>query len=144
MGSRGASSSVTKALNMSLAERVYRSMSFWERNFTANQNQAIRMSTAPSDISMIGETEKAIQVQFATDYGNLKTWIPKSVISDEAMERNMKYTAERERRKTEAFANHQKLVNYAKSQGVKVTSRTKTSTIYKKMREAGIAIPKGI
>lgn len=47
----------------------------------------------------------------------------------------------RANRKEEAFARHARLVDYAKSNGVRVTTRTKTRTIISKLVDAGIEIP---
>ena len=49
---------------------------FLQKNFT--QGEAYAINTARS-FKIERDTEKAILVKFNTDYGMIKTWLPKSV-----------------------------------------------------------------
>lgn len=51
---------------------------FMDKNFTDNQKYAISIAR---DIVVEKETEKAILVIWFTDFGRIKSWIPKSVVS---------------------------------------------------------------
>lgn len=48
---------------------------FLNKNFTENERLVIEQD----DYTIINETDKAIKVRFMSDYGNLTTWLPKSV-----------------------------------------------------------------
>lgn len=50
---------------------------FLNKNFT--QNERLVIECAEKEI--VEETEKAVKVEFISDYGVVKSWIPKSVIS---------------------------------------------------------------
>ena len=52
---------------------------FLFKNFTQNARLVIEQD----DYTIISETEKAIRVRFMSDYGNVTTWLPKSVVSYE-------------------------------------------------------------
>ena len=49
---------------------------FLNKNFTGNERLVIEQD----DYTIISETDKAIKVRFMSDYGNLTTWLPKSVV----------------------------------------------------------------
>lgn len=48
---------------------------FLNKNFTANQRYAISVS----DIAAVKETAKAYFIEAVSDFGTIKTWVPKSV-----------------------------------------------------------------
>lgn len=52
---------------------------FLNKNFSQNERLVIEQD----DYTIISETEKAIRVRFMSDYGNVTTWLPKSVVSYE-------------------------------------------------------------
>lgn len=90
------------------------------------------------------ETEKAILVYWATDYGRVSCWVPKSVLSDENIKKAKKYEKKQEEIAQTFFDGmdrHKKLVNFAKENGVKVRDNYKTATILDKLNKANIETP---
>lgn len=86
------------------------------------------------------ETEKAVLIKNDTKYGVISFWCPKSctmTLEEKEAERNsIEYRMER------GFLYNEKLLDYAKKNGVKgVRSKMRTVTLIRKIEEAGLAVP---
>lgn len=88
------------------------------------------------DGTVVGETEKAVRIQFVSDFGKTSYWFPKSVFytAEEKQEEERKAQADREAR----YARYEKLVNFAKEQGLPVRNKMKAATIMQMLKDAGV------
>lgn len=104
-----------------------------EKNLDENQIYAVHAEG--EDAKLVRETEKAILVEWATEFGKVSMWCPKSVLkSKDEVVAEAKAQQERYNNACEQYA---KLVETAKSLGVKVRKGMCTTTIYSKVNEAG-------
>lgn len=87
------------------------------------------------------ETEKAILVYWATDFGRVSCWVPKSVLSNENIEKYEKKEEEKVKTFFDGMERHDELVKFAKENGVKIRSNYKTSTILDKLSRANVKTP---
>lgn len=104
-----------------------------EKNLDQNQIYAIRAEG--EDASLVRETEKAILVAWFTEFGKVSMWCPKSVLKSKA-----DYEAEIAEQETRFIAGcerYAKLVEAAKSLNIGIRNRMSTTTIYRKVNEAG-------
>lgn len=100
---------------------------FLDKKFTQDEKYAISVS----DVSIIGESEKAVKLKFESDYGNIFSWIPKSCLMTE------EEIAEKQRRFEEGCERYEQMLDYAKSLGCKGVRRgMKLWTIENKINEA--------
>ncbi len=58
---------------------------FISKNFNQQQRQAIENGY---ELEILKETEKAYQMKIVTDFGNIFSWIPKSVIVEDHFKAN--------------------------------------------------------
>lgn len=104
-----------------------------EKNLDDNQIYAVRAEG--EDAKLVRETEKAILVEWATEFGKVSMWCPKSVLkSKDEVVAEAKAQQERYNNACERYA---KLVETAKSLGVKVRKGMCRLTIINKVDEAG-------
>lgn len=82
------------------------------------------------------ETEKAVLLKWATEYGVIKSWIPKSCILTGAE------TEAPVVRRSSGLEYNENLVKFAKANGVKgVRVGMKTMTLIEKIKAAGLEVP---
>lgn len=105
---------------------------FLRKNFSQNERYAIQCA---DEMKIERETEKAILVKWNTEWGFIKRWVPKSCFYTVA-----EIEAEAEKI-NQGLEKYEKLVEWAKSQGLKVRSRMKKSTILAIISEAGLEAP---
>lgn len=104
-----------------------------EKNLDENQIYAIHAEG--EDAELVRETEKAILVAWATEFGKVSMWCPKSVLkSKDEVVAEAKAQQERYNNACERYT---KLVETAKSLGVKVRKGMCTVTIWDKAIKAG-------
>lgn len=104
-----------------------------EKNLDQNQIYAVRAEG--EDAELVRETEKAILVEWATEFGKVSMWCPKSVLkSKDEVVAEAKAQQERYNNACEQYA---KLVETAKSLGVKVRKGMCKVTIWDKAIKAG-------
>lgn len=104
---------------------------FLSKNFTSNERMIIEMAIFSDDVEILKETEKAVFVQFTSDYGAIKTWMPKSCMLNDD-----------EPCATTGLDYNIMLVNFAKSNGIKgIRTGLKTETLINKIRRAGLQVP---
>lgn len=108
---------------------------FLTKNFNEGQIYAISVS----DISVVKETEKAYLLRFESDFGCFTSWVPKvCVMTYEEYDRERKI---KEKAFENAMEKYEKLLNWAKEQGVKVRARMKKTTILSAINKAGLVVP---
>lgn len=103
------------------------------KNLDANQLYAIRAEG--EDASLARETEKAILVEWSTEFGRVSMWCPKSVLKSK--DEVVAEAQAQEERFIAGCEQYAKLVEVAKSLGVKVRNGMRKTTIYSKVNEAG-------
>ena len=104
-----------------------------------NFNQSERYAISVSDIEIEKETEKAYFLKCISDYGVIKTWVPKScTMSDEEYFEEYKKQQEKFEKELEKY---EKLIDWAKKQGLEVRKRMKKSTAIDKIINAGLEVP---
>ena len=105
-----------------------------EKNLDDNQIYAIRAEG--EDASLVRETEKAILVEWPTEFGKVSMWCPKSVLK-KSMDEVVAEAKAQQARYNNACEQYDKLVDAAKSLGVKVRKGMCRLTIINKVDEAG-------
>ena len=101
---------------------------FINNNFTEHERYALSLS----DLEVVKETEKALNIKATSDYGTKFFWVPKScIVSEEELE------AKREafQKGADAYTN---LVETAKNAGIKVRNRSKVDTIVAEAKKSGL------
>lgn len=142
MGSRGASSSFRggKTTAIDYEERI-RDIPEWflQKSFNSNELYGVRSA----DTTYVSkETEKAFLANWNGEYGTVRTWVPKSLVSDEAITKRAKQEAAFYKRAQDGLAYNKQLVQFAKSHGVKgARERMTTETLLKKIKAAGLTAP---
>ena len=104
---------------------------FLEKNFSEHERYAISVS----DIEILKETEKAYLLKFISEFGKVEKWIPKACIKT-----NEEIKAEREQAENN-LNKYEKLVEWAKQNGLKVRNRMKKTTIITIIKNAGLEVP---
>lgn len=109
---------------------------FLSKNFNQNEQYIIKCAIIGGELSIERETEKAILFKANSDWGTLKFWCPKSCLIEAseieeiapASSKGLEYNA--------------LLVEYGKQNKIKgIRKGLKTSTLLKKIREAGLPVP---
>lgn len=104
---------------------------FLIKNFNDNERYAMSVS----DITIERETEKAYLLKFESDFGTVTKWIPKSCIVTEEEEKEIESKIE------DGFNKYEKLIAWAKGNGIKVRNRMKKSTVVSIIKKSGFEIP---
>ena len=112
---------------------------FLIKNFTPDERYVVEVS----DREILRETEKAVNIKFTSKYGNLFSWIPKSVFMTEE---DYRIEREKEEKRIARFEKgkkrYEKLVEFAKANNVKgVRIGWRKETIINKIKDAGIELP---
>ena len=112
---------------------------FLIKNFTPDEKYVIEVS----DREILRETEKAVNIKFTSKYGNLFSWIPKSVFMTKEDERKEKERMSKRIAKfEEGKKRYEKLVEFAKANNVKgVRVGWRKETIINKIKNAGLELP---
>jgi len=112
---------------------------FIDKNFTPEK----RYAASVSDLTIIKETEKAVFIEFASDFGKFNKWVPKScLMTPEEIEIERQKEIERAKRFEEGKRKYNELIKFAKNNGVKhVRVGLRKETIINKIKEAGLKIP---
>lgn len=58
----------------------------WFLNKSLSNHQLFAIKEAMNDNVVVAETEKAVKVEFKTNYGKINLWVPKSCLSECAEE----------------------------------------------------------
>lgn len=102
---------------------------FIRKNFTQDERYVISVADS---VTVAKETEKAVYICYDSKFGKLFKWVPKSCLM----------TAEDIAAEQARFENgckaYDKMIAFAKENGVKVRSGMKKATILQKIREAGL------
>lgn len=107
--------------------------SWFRANLTDHERFVLSISDAPV---LAGETEKAVKLAFDSDFGKTYLWAPKSALLSPA-----DWDAADARRYA-AFSRYDRLVAWAKENGIKgVRKMMKKTTIIKKVIAAGMTVP---
>ena len=107
----------------------------WIINKNLDDNQLYAIRAEGEDASLVRETEKAILVEWFTEFGKVSMWCPKSVLkSKDDYEAEI---AEQENRFIAGCERYAKLVEAAKSLNIGVRNRMSTVTIWDKADKAG-------
>lgn len=104
---------------------------FLIKNFNDNERYAMSVS----DITIERETEKAYLLKFESDFGSITKWIPKSCIMTDEEEKEVESKIE------DGFNKYEKLIAWAKENGIKVRNRMKKSTVVSIIKKSGFEIP---
>lgn len=109
---------------------------FLVKNFNDNERYTISVS----DVNIEKETEKAVFIKFESDFGVIKSWIPKScIMTDEEEQEERRLKAERLNKYQDKYNS---LIEFGKNHGVKrLRKGLKMKTIIEKIQLAGIEIP---
>lgn len=112
---------------------------FLIKNFTPDERYVVEVS----DREILRETEKAVNIKFTSKYGNLFSWIPKSVFMTEE---DYRIEREKEEKRIARFEKgkkrYEKLVEFAKANNVKgVRVGWRKETIINKIKNAGLELP---
>lgn len=108
---------------------------FVTEKLSQHELSAINIGDAVTSIKR--ETEKAVLINYETDYGNITLWAPKSVIKTEEQ-----FRADFQRQATRQYVNdsyYNYLRNTAKAAGVKLGSVKKWDKIKKKLTQSGVS-----
>lgn len=111
----------------------------WFTSKEENQLKRTIMKCA-YDVSPDKETEKAMLLSFHSDYGTVKTWVPKSCIqTQEEYDEDARTYREEYLKRNESYKT---LIQWAKDQGVKgIRVGLRVETIKQKIVAAGLVIP---
>lgn len=107
----------------------------WIINKNLDDNQIYAIRAEGEDASLVRETEKAILVEWSTEFGKVSMWCPKSVLKSK--DEVVAEAKAQQERYNNACEQYNKLVEAAKSLGVKVRKGMCRITIYSKVNEAG-------
>lgn len=112
---------------------------FIDKNFTQDE----RYVASVSDLSIIRETEKAVLIQFYSDFGKFNKWVPKSCLMTEEDFREEKARFDKW---VDAFdegkRRYEELVKFAKENKIKgVRIGLRKQTIINKIKDAGLEAP---
>lgn len=110
----------------------------WFINKNLSQNQAYAVSVEGCGRA-VKETEKAVDIEFTTDYGKVWLWCPKSIlktieeVADELIDSAKKFD-EKMRKRAE-------LIERMRALGVKgISNRQRTKTIFSKAKSQGVDV----
>lgn len=108
----------------------------WFKINNLTEQERFVLSVSDEDPTVARETEKAIKLVFDSDFGKTYIWAPKSaLITAEDVKRE-------NARREAAFDRYDRLVAWAKKNGVKgVRKMMKKTTIMKKINAAGMTVP---
>ena len=112
---------------------------FINKNFTQDE----RYVASVSDLGINKETEKAVLINFVSDFGSFAKWIPKSCLMTAEDFRIEKEKQDyRYERFVEGEKKYNELVKFAKENKVKgVRVGFRKETIINKIKDAGLEIP---
>lgn len=112
---------------------------FINKNFTQEE----RYVASVSDLTIIRETEKAVLIEFYSDFGKLNKWIPKScLMTEEDFRKEEERQEKRVKRFEEGQRKYNELIEFAKENKVKgVRVGWRKETIINKIKDAGLDIP---
>ena len=112
---------------------------FLIKNFTPDERYVVEVS----DREILRETEKAVNIKFTSKYGNLFSWIPKSVfMTEEDYRIEREKEIERAKRFEEGQRKYNELIEFAKENKVKgVRVGWRKETIINKIKDAGLEVP---
>ncbi len=110
----------------------------WFINKNLSQNQAYAVVVEGCG-KAVKETEKAIDIEFTTDYGKVWLWCPKAVlktidkVADELIESAKKFN--------DKMNNRSELIERMRALGVKgISNHQRTETIFSKAKEQGVDV----
>jgi type III secretion system FlhB-like substrate exporter len=110
----------------------------WFINKNLSQNQAYAVSVEGCG-EAVKETEKAIDIEFTTDYGKVWLWCPKSIlktideVADELLESAKKFNDKMNKRA--------ELIERMRALGIKgISNHQRTETIFSKAKEQGVDV----
>ena len=110
----------------------------WFINKNLSQNQAYAVSVEGCG-KAVKETEKAIDIEFTTDYGKVWLWCPKSIlktieeVADELIVSAKKFNDKMNRRA--------ELIEKMRALGVKsISNHQRTETIFSKAKSQGVDV----
>lgn len=113
---------------------------FLNKNLTANERYVVEMAQVNDELTVMKETEKAVQFQAVSDFGTIKFWCPKSCIMTEG--EVVKVVEEKNAKISAGLNYNETLLKLAKDNKVKgVRKGMKTVTLAAKLREAGVEVP---
>ena len=109
---------------------------FISKNLTRTQSDAI----IGERMTVEKETEKAVLVKWNTDYGFVTLWTPKSIIvTEEEAKAEAKAEAEKKIQNFKAAEErYNKLINFAKENGLAVRNKMKKVTVMEMIKKAGL------
>ena len=113
---------------------------FLSKNLDQQQLYATRVA---DNAYVTKETEKAFLANWDTEYGKVSTWVPKSLVSNEAIKKNQEREIKFIKGMEDGLKYNKELVRIGKENGIKgVRERLKTSTLEKMLSAAGVDYPK--
>lgn len=111
--------------------RVYVKEWLVRKNLGILSNEYFAAKEVDFEFSVVKETEKAVNGYFDTAYGRVYMWAPKSqlqTIVEKVEEDNIRMNK------------YEEVLNFAKSNGLKVRKGMKLATIKSKIAEAGLIL----
>ena len=114
----------------------------WFLNKTLTNEE--RYAYSVGDVAYIAkETEKAVLIKNDTDFGTVSFWCPKScLMTKEDVDKEKEATEKLEKAMESGLAYNEKLVIFAKENGVKgVRIGLRTKTLIEKIQKAGLEVP---
>lgn len=112
---------------------------FIDKNFTPDE----RYIASVSDLLIVKETEKAVLIQFYSDFGKFNKWVPKScLMSKEDFQKEKERFEKMVTAFDEGKRKYDELVKFAKENNVKgVRAGLRKQTIINKIENAGLVAP---
>ncbi len=105
---------------------------FINKNFNSQEAYIINLACNSKEFIILKETEKAVFIQFNSDFGSLKSWFPKSTLKTE------EDVKEEEKSFLKGINRYQKALEFAKANNLKVRNKMKLATILEKINQAGL------
>lgn len=115
---------------------------FLEKNFSRAEIYVIEEADLGGELYQIEEREKSILFKAVSDFGAITFWCPKSCLTANMTEKELAAQKKFADAIDSGLEYNQKLIDWAKAQGVKgVRKGMKTTTVSKKIKEAGLQVP---
>lgn len=107
---------------------------FISKNFSSDEAFIIGCA----DTSVVDITEKAMKLRFESDYGTITRWIPKSCLVS-GLDELEEFI--RDERQENGLKKYEKLLDWARENGLKVGNHPKKVNLIAKIKKAGLELP---
>lgn len=105
---------------------------------TDKLNSQQRLAAKSSPASIVKETDKAVQIQYKTSYGNVNLWAPKSVVKTKSELKKQKQKQLKNTYINSRYSSY--LKDLAEKNNVKIGNLSSWEKITKKLKSKGVKV----